>query len=38
MSNLDFETDLWNKNYNFIKVKFYEDKIKSNKTINLINY
>jgi len=26
------------KNYNFIKVKFYEDKIKSNKTINLINY
>ena len=22
----------------FIKVKFYEDKIKSNKTINLINY
>ena len=24
--------------YNFIKVKFYEDKIKSNKTIDLINY
>jgi|TARA_B100000902_G_C26983221_1_gene751313 nicotinate-nucleotide adenylyltransferase len=23
---------------NFIKVKFYEDKIKSNKTVNLINY
>ena len=23
---------------NFIKVRFYEDKIKSNKTINLINY
>ncbi len=23
---------------NFIKVKFYEDKIKSNKTINLINH
>ena len=22
----------------FIKVKYYEDKIKSNKTINLINY
>ena len=22
----------------FIKVRFYEDKIKSNKTINLINY
>ena len=22
----------------FIEVKFYEDKIKSNKTINLINY
>ena len=26
------------KEYNFISVKFYEDKIKSNKTINLINY
>ena len=26
------------KNINFIKVRFYEDKIKSNKTINLINY
>ncbi len=26
------------KKYNFIKVKFYENKIKSNKTINLINY
>ena len=26
------------KKYNFISVKFYEDKIKSNKTINLINY
>ena len=25
-------------NINYIKVKFYEDKIKSNKTINLINY
>ena len=24
--------------YNYIKIKFYEDKIKSNKTINLINY
>ena len=23
---------------NFIKVRFYEDKIKSNKTISLINY
>ncbi len=26
------------KKINFIKVKFYEDIIKSNKTINLINY
>jgi nicotinate-nucleotide adenylyltransferase len=26
------------KNVNFIKIKFYEDIIKSNKTINLINY
>ena len=26
------------KKVNFIKVEFYEDKIKSNKTINLINY
>ena len=26
------------KGKNFIKVEFYEDKIKSNKTINLINY
>ena len=26
------------KNMNFIKVKFYENIIKSNKTINLINY
>ena len=26
------------KKYSFISVKFYEDKIKSNKTINLINY
>ena len=26
------------KKINFIKVKFYEDKIKSNKTIDLINY
>ena len=26
------------KKYKFIKVKFYENKIKSNKTINLINY
>ena len=26
------------KKINFIKVRFYEDKIKSNKTINLINY
>ena len=26
------------KKYNFISVSFYEDKIKSNKTINLINY
>ena len=26
------------KKYNFISVKFYEDKIRSNKTINLINY
>ena len=26
------------KKYNFISVKHYEDKIKSNKTINLINY
>ena len=26
------------KKYNFISVKFYEHKIKSNKTINLINY
>ena len=26
------------KKYSFISVKYYEDKIKSNKTINLINY
>ena len=26
------------KKYNFISVKYYENKIKSNKTINLINY
>ena len=26
------------KKHNFISVKFYEDKIKSNKTIDLINY
>ena len=26
------------KKYNFISVRYYEDKIKSNKTINLINY
>ena len=26
------------KKYNFISIKFYEDKIKSNKTIDLINY
>ena len=26
------------KKYNFISVSFYEDKIKSNKTINLIKY
>ena len=26
------------KKYNFIRIKYYEDKIKSNKTINLINY
>ena len=26
------------KKTNFIKVKFYENKIKSNKTINLINF
>ena len=26
------------KGKNFIKVEFYEDKIRSNKTINLINY
>ncbi len=26
------------KKYNFIKVKFYEKKINSNKTINLINH
>ncbi len=26
------------ENIDFIKVKFYEDKIKSNKTINLINH
>ena len=26
------------KKYKFIKVKFYENKIKSNKTIDLINY
>jgi len=26
------------KKYNFISVKFYEEKIRSNKTINLINY
>ena len=26
------------KSYKFIKIRFYEDKIKSNKTIDLINY
>ena len=26
------------KGKNFIKIEFYEDKIRSNKTINLINY
>ena len=26
------------KRYSFISVRYYEDKIKSNKTINLINY
>jgi len=26
------------KKKNFIKIEFYEDKIRSNKTINLINY
>ena len=26
------------KKYNFISIKFYEDKIKSNKTIDLVNY
>jgi len=26
------------KKYNFISVRYYEDKIKSNKTINLVNY
>ncbi len=26
------------KKHNFISIKFYEDKIKSNKTIDLINY
>ena len=26
------------KKYNFISVRYYEDKIKSNKTIHLINY
>ena len=26
------------KKYNFISVNFYEDKIKSNKTIDLVNY
>ena len=26
------------KKYNFISVKYYENKIKSNKTINLINH
>ncbi len=26
------------KRYNFISIKFYEDKIRSNKTIDLINY
>ena len=26
------------KNYNFISIKFYEEKIKSNKTIHLVNY
>ena len=26
------------KKYNFISVRYYEDKIRSNKTINLINY
>ena len=26
------------KNYNFISIKFYEEKIKSNKTIDLVNY
>ena len=26
------------KKHNFISIKFYEDKIKSNKTIDLVNY
>ncbi len=34
---IDYCKKIVGKN-NFIKVKFYEDKIKSNKTINLINY
>jgi len=34
---IDYCKKIIDKNY-FIKVKFYEDKIKSNKTINLINY
>ena len=34
---IDYCKKIVGKN-NFIKVKFYEDKIKSNKTINLISY
>ena len=34
---IDYCKKIVGKN-NFIKVKFYENKIKSNKTINLINY
>ena len=42
-SNLNLSTRIENckkiiKNVNFIEVKFLENKIKSNKTINLINY
>ena len=42
-SNLNLSTRIENckkiiKKVNFIKVKFLENKIKSNKTINLINY
>ena len=34
---MQFAKKLIGKN-NFIKVKFYEDKFKSNKTIDLINH